>query len=71
MFRDDGLKLTIAKYYTPNDRCIDGTGIEPDVEVESNNTFYRRINFDSDLNLDDDAQLLKGVEILKSKIGSN
>ena len=51
MFHDDGLKLTIAKYYTPNDRCIDGTGIEPDVEVESNKTFYRRINFDSDLNL--------------------
>ena len=34
MLHDDGLKLTIAKYYTPNGRCIDGTGIEPDVEVE-------------------------------------
>ena len=34
MFQDDGLKLTIAKYYTPNGRNIDGTGIMPDVEVE-------------------------------------
>lgn len=34
MFQDDGIKLTIAKYYTPNGRNIDGTGILPDVEVE-------------------------------------
>ena len=34
MFRDDGLKLTIAKYYTPSGRSIDGEGIQPDVEVE-------------------------------------
>ena len=33
MFQDDGLKLTIAKYYTPLGRSIDGTGIQPDVEV--------------------------------------
>ena len=34
MFHDDGLKLTVAKYYTPNGRSIDGIGIVPDVEVE-------------------------------------
>ena len=28
---DDGFKLTIAKYYTPSDICIDGIGIEPDI----------------------------------------
>lgn len=37
MFHNDGLKLTIAKYYTPNGRSIDGTGIIPDVEVELEN----------------------------------
>ena len=31
---DDGFKLTIAKYYTPSDICIDGIGIEPDIEVK-------------------------------------
>lgn len=33
---DDGglLKITIAKWYTPNDQSIDGVGIEPDIEVE-------------------------------------
>ncbi|SDP65701.1 S41 family peptidase [Selenomonas ruminantium] len=33
LFHDDGLKLTIAKYYTPSGKCIDGIGIEPDVTV--------------------------------------
>lgn len=28
-----GLKLTVARYYTPNHRSIHGTGIEPDVVV--------------------------------------
>ncbi|MBR6061609.1 MAG: S41 family peptidase [Spirochaetales bacterium] len=30
----DGMKLTIAKYYTPADICIDGIGIQPDIEVK-------------------------------------
>lgn len=29
----DGMKLTIAKYYTPSGICIHGIGIEPDVKV--------------------------------------
>ncbi len=29
-----GMKLTIARYYTPSGRSINGTGIEPDVVVE-------------------------------------
>jgi len=32
-----GLKLTIAKYYTPSGRSIDGTGIKVDYEVELSN----------------------------------
>ena len=28
------LKLTIAEYYTPSGRSINGTGVTPDVEVE-------------------------------------
>lgn len=30
----DGIKMTIAKYYTPSGVCIDHKGIEPDVKVE-------------------------------------
>jgi len=30
----DGFKMTVAKYYTPNNICIDGIGIDPDIEVK-------------------------------------
>lgn len=33
----DGIKLTIAKYYTPSGVCIDKKGIEPDVKVVEEN----------------------------------
>jgi len=56
MFHGDGLKLTIARYYTPNGRCIDGTGIEPDVEVP----FPQGATTD--------VQLEKAKEILAEKI---
>ncbi|MCG8639056.1 MAG: S41 family peptidase [Desulfobacterales bacterium] len=29
-----GIKYTVARYYTPNGRSIQGKGIEPDIEVE-------------------------------------
>lgn len=50
------LKLTIAKYYTPSGRSIDGVGIEPDVPV----TF--------DVNTNADNQLNTAVDVLKQKI---
>lgn len=56
MLHNDGLKLTIAKYYTPNGRCIDGTGIEPDVEV------------DMPENATTDVQLEKAKEVLQQKL---
>lgn len=66
MAHDDGLKLTIAKYYTPGGRCIDGVGIEPDVEVKSiapPNPMY-------ELNLDEqsDPQLAKAEELLRHQV---
>ena len=56
LFHDDGLKLTIAKYYTPNGRCIDGIGIEPDVTV----------NFTEDSR--EDTQLNMAKEVLQGKM---
>lgn len=32
-FGNEAIKITIAKYHTPNDRVIDGIGIKPDVEI--------------------------------------
>ncbi|MBO4902846.1 MAG: S41 family peptidase [Lachnospiraceae bacterium] len=55
-----GVKVTIARYYTPNGTCIHGEGFEPDVEVD----------FDLDLYLeeDTDTQLIKAIEVLKEKL---
>nr|WP_307905436.1 S41 family peptidase [Haliovirga abyssi] len=36
----DGIKLTIAKYYTPSGVCINGIGINPDIEVKEKYMFF-------------------------------
>ena len=56
LFHDDGLKLTIAKYYTPSGKCIDGIGIEPDVKVDLS---------EADT---EDKQLNEAKKILQGKI---
>ena len=66
LFQDDGLKLTIAKYYTPNGRSIDGIGIEPDVTVELDHPLI--ISREINANNFDDAQILKAEEILNGQI---
>ena len=35
----DGIKVTIAKYYTPSGVCIHGKGIEPDIKIEEKDDF--------------------------------
>ena len=53
------VKLTIAEYFTPNGRNINGEGITPEVEVE-----YEK----DENNPDADNQLEKAMEILKSEL---
>jgi len=58
---NSGMKLTIAKYYMPSGRCIDGIGVEPDVEVkldEKTSVYY--------VPREKDLQLQKALEIIKS-----
>ncbi|MBQ3433908.1 MAG: S41 family peptidase [Selenomonadaceae bacterium] len=66
MAHNDGLKLTIARYYTPNGKCIDGLGISPDVEIKSPPTSHPLY----DLNLDEasDPQLSKAEELLRHQV---
>ena len=56
LFRGDGIKLTVAKYYTPSGTSIDGIGIQPDVEIAMPE------------NPVEDVQLLKAIEVMKGKI---
>lgn len=57
LFDGDGIKLTIARYYTPAGRSIDGVGIEPDVTVELPEG--SRV----------DVQLNKAIEVMQEKLG--
>ena len=54
------LKLTIAEYYTPNGRSINGVGVEPDVEVE-----YKYNENDPEA----DNQLERALEVVREQIG--
>lgn len=55
------IKTTTAKYYTPSGRCIHGTGIEPDVEVELTEGLEQK----SELTYEEDNQLQTAVETVK------
>lgn len=56
----DVLKITTARYYTPNDVCIDGKGIEPDHKVEM--PLSKPLEF---FTADEDIQLKKAIELIK------
>lgn len=53
------LKLTVAEYYTPNGRSINGVGVEPDVEVE-----YEYDENDPEA----DNQLDRALEVIRSEM---
>lgn len=49
-----GVKVTIAKYYTPNGICIDGIGIAPDYKIEDDKDDTK------------DLELQKAIELINS-----
>ena len=53
------LKITIAEYYTPSGRSINGVGVEPDVEEE--------YEYDSE-NPEADNQLDRALEVVQGEI---
>ncbi len=58
-----GIKVTMAKYYTPNGECIHKTGIAPDVEVSLDEGEYASI-----VSHEEDNQLQAGIEELKKRM---
>lgn len=55
----DAIKLTTAKYYTPNGSNIHGIGIEPDILLE-----YEK---QTEYTVENDNQIQKAIEVLKNK----
>ncbi|MGL5918414.1 MAG: S41 family peptidase [Cetobacterium sp.] len=49
----DGIKITIAKYYTPSGVSIHGTGIQPDILVEEKDDFLFFNGFVTNINEDE------------------
>jgi carboxyl-terminal processing protease len=51
------LRVTIARWYTPNNNTIDGQGITPDIEVP----------LEGDFGTETDSQILRAIEFLLSE----
>ncbi len=60
----DAVKLTIAKYYTPKGENIQGTGIDPDIELEYEYTG----DVDADFDIYSDNQVAKAIEVLEGEM---
>lgn len=60
------IKLTVAKYFTPNGNDIHGTGIEPDYVVELADGRTNAVNLEKA----DDLQLQKAEELLLEMMGN-
>ena len=56
------VRVTIAKWLTPDERTIQGTGLTPDVEVEITN---------EDRQAGQDPQLDKAIEVLLQEINGS
>ena len=54
------VKLTVSKYYTPKGNNIHGIGIEPDVEIELEESLKKEASIPKE----QDNQLQKALEIL-------
>ena len=55
------LRVTSAKYYTPNGNNIHGVGITPDVEID----LPEELKTEVTLSLEEDVQLQKAIEVLQ------
>ncbi len=64
------VKLTTARYYTPNGICIDGKGVAPDIEVEEPAGYELPVlsGTEAQYNTTYDTQLNRAVEEMKKSI---
>lgn len=58
-----GLKMTTNKYFTPNHNKINKIGIDPDEEID----LPEEVKYKTDITEEEDTQLQKAIEILKSE----
>ena len=61
-----GIKVTMARYFTPSGVCIQGKGIMPDVEVSLDEKYSTSPV--SQIPREDDVQLKKAVEVVQGQL---
>ena len=59
------MKLTIARYFTPNGVCIHGEGIAPDIEIEYEYTGDKEAD---EYDYSQDNQVQKAIEVLNQEV---
>ncbi len=59
-----GFKFTVSQYFTPNGTNIHGKGIEPDIIID----LPEEIKNEIDIEMSEDTQLQKAIEILNDSI---
>jgi len=66
-FLDDGsgIKVTIARYFTPSGVSIHGVGIQPDIEIDTGEEY--KTTPVSQIPREQDVQLKKAVEVLQQE----
>ena len=62
----DAIKITTAKYFTPNGNYIHEVGVAPDVEVEYAYTGDKNAAYEKQY----DSQFVKALEIMKGKLAN-
>lgn len=62
-----GIKLTIARFYTPADKLIQNKGITPDIAVKQPKSTPVPLNLKEDKQLQRALDLLKGMSVFKAK----
>ncbi|EMS70846.1 C-terminal peptidase (prc) [Ruminiclostridium cellobioparum subsp. termitidis CT1112] len=60
-----GLKVTIARYFTPSGVCIHGEGIKPDIEIKLPDKY--KDTPVSAIPREDDLQLQKAIQVLQDR----
>jgi len=60
-----GIKVTIARYFTPSGVCIHGEGIKPDIEINLPDKY--KDTPVSAIPREDDLQLQKAIQVLQGK----
>lgn len=61
-----GLKVTVARYFTPSGVCIQGIGIVPDEEVQPDEK-YKNVPV-SQIPREDDTQFKRAVEVMQRSV---